>query len=172
MCSAPNKIQSICWDCTWVVATITLEVLMWVRRGFCSPTPLRELMVPLSGICIPKCERFWWKLTKCDGKWWKLQKSTLLQCWEWWRGNNVKQCADGVDADKLGKILKSEVKGTYPETKTVLVRKLTGELFLCCFKVNTWGFYRGEGGCEVTKFYIRTSEIKSKGNKGILRNQR
>ena len=45
-----TKIQSIYWDCTWVVATITLEVLMRVQRNFCSPTPLRELMVPWSGI--------------------------------------------------------------------------------------------------------------------------
>ena len=45
----------------------------------------------------------------------------------------------------------------------MLVRELTGELFLCCFKVNTGGFYRGEGGCEVGKFYIGKSEIKSKG---------
>ena len=53
------------------------------------------------------------------------------------RGNDAERCADGADADKLGKILKRKVKGTYPETKTVLVRKLTRELFLCCFKVNT-----------------------------------
>ena len=88
------------------------------------------------------------------------------------RGNDAGQCADGADAERLRKILKSEVKGTCPETKTVLVRELTGELFLCCFEVNTWGFYRGEGGCEVENFYIRKSEIKSKGNKGILKNQR
>ena len=44
---------------------------------------------------------------------------------------------DGADANKLRKILKSEVKGAYPETTTVLVRELTGELFLCFFKVNT-----------------------------------
>ena len=84
----------------------------------------------------------------------------------------MERCADGADADKLRKILKIKVKGTCPETKTVLVRKQTWELFLCCFKVNTWGFYRGEGGCEVGNFYIRKSKIKSKGNKGILRNQR
>ena len=52
-------------------------------------------------------------------------------------GNDAEQCADGADAARLRKILKSEVKGTCPETKTVLVRELTGELFLCCFKVNT-----------------------------------
>ena len=60
----------------------------------------------------------------------------LLQSGRITRGNNAEQCADGADANKLGKILKSEVKGTYPETKTVLVRKQTGELFLCCFKEN------------------------------------
>ena len=49
----------------------------------------------------------------------------------------MEQGADGVDAERLRKILKSKVKGTYPETKTVLVRELTGESFLCCFKVNT-----------------------------------
>ena len=34
------------------------------------------------------------------------------------------------------KYWKSEVKGTYPETKPVLMREPAGELFLCCFKVN------------------------------------
>ena len=53
------------------------------------------------------------------------------------KGNGAEQHADGADAARLRKILKSEVKGTCPETKTVLVRELTGELFLCCFKVNT-----------------------------------
>ena len=70
-----------------------------------------------------------------------------------------------------GKYWKIDVKGTYPETKPVLVRELTGELFLCVssllfFKVNTWGFYGGEGGCEVRKFYRRKSKIKSKGEQG------
>ena len=55
----------------------------------------------------------------------------------------MEQCVDGADAKRLRKILKSEVKGTYPETKAVLVRELTGELFLHCFKVNTWGFIEG-----------------------------
>ena len=66
-----TKIQSIYWDCTWVVATITLEVPMQVQRGFCSPTPLKELMVPWSGICIPKVQEIpiktgemWWKMVK------------------------------------------------------------------------------------------------------------
>ena len=57
------------------------------------------------------------------------------------RDNDVEQCADSADAERLRKILrkilKNKVKGTCPETKTVLVRELTGELFLCCFKVNT-----------------------------------
>ena len=53
----------------------------------------------------------------------------------------MEQCADSADAERLRKmlrkVLKSKVKGTCPETKTVLVRELTGELFLCCFQVNT-----------------------------------
>ena len=61
----------------------------------------------------------------------------LLQSGRNTRGNNAEQCADGVDAERLSKILKSEVKGTCSETKTVLVRELTGELFLCHFRVNT-----------------------------------
>ena len=77
--------------------------------------------------------------------------------------NNVRMVQMPKDQEKYWR---SEVKGTYPETKTMLVRELTGELFLCCFKVNTWGFYRGEGSCEVGKFYIRKSEIKSKGEQG------
>ena len=74
-----------------------------------------------------------------SGAVWKLIKTVwfLLQSGCNTRGNNAELCADGVDAERLRKILKSEVKGTYPETKTVLVRELTGELFLCCFKVNT-----------------------------------
>ena len=161
-----TKIQSICWDWTWVVATITLEVLMWVQRGFCSPTPLRELTVPWLGIYIPICKIFWWKLPKCNGKQWKLQKkgtttvlgvvlsvNWLKQCGFFCRmviiqeeimWNNVQMVQMLINWEKHWE---SKVKGTYPETKTVLVRELTGELFLCCFKVNTWGFYRGEGGC-------------------------
>ena len=46
------------------------------------------------------------------------------------------------------------------------MRELTGELFLCCFKVNTWVFNRGEGDCEVRKFYKRKSRIISKGEQG------
>ena len=61
----------------------------------------------------------------------------LLQSGRNTRGNNAEQCVDGADTKRLRKILKIKVKGTYPETKTVLVRELTGELFLCCFKVNT-----------------------------------
>ena len=51
---------------------------------------------------------------------------------------------NGADAKRLRKILKSEVKGTYPETKTVLVRELIGG----------------------------KAKFNQKGNKGILRNQR
>ena len=70
---------------------------------------------------------------------WKLIKTMqfLAQSGCNTRGNDAKQCVDGADAKRLRKTLKSEVKGTYPETKTVLVRKKTGELFLCCLKVNT-----------------------------------
>ena len=77
-----TKIQSTYWDCTWVVATITLEVLMQVQRGFCSPNPLKKLMAPWLAICMPKCERFQLKLGKCNRKQWKMWKSTLKQCWE------------------------------------------------------------------------------------------
>ena len=179
-----TKIQSMYWDCTWVVATITLEVLMWVQRVSVHWL-LWESQWYLCWVYVDRIARDsdknWWNAMEngenCEKAHYYSAKSRavqkliktvrfLLSSGSNTRKNGAEWCADGADAEKLRKILKSEVKGTYPKTKTVLVRELTGELFLCCFKVNTWVLYRGEGGCEVEIFYIRKSEIISKGEQG------
>ena len=185
MCSAPNKntinvLRLYLGDCnnhTWGADASAKGFLFTNSSEKVNSTLVGYLYTKVQEILM-KTEEMWWKMVKTAKK----GTTTVLRVelsinWLKWCSffcrviviqggtmqNNVRMVWMPKDWEKYWE---SEVRGTYPETKTVLVRELTGELFLCCFKINTWGFYRGEGGCKVGNFYIRKIELKSKGKQG------
>ena len=161
MCSAPNKntinvlrlYLGSCNNHTWDADASAKGFLFTNFSERVNSTLVGYLSAEVQGIPM-KTEEMRWKTMKTakkhsttvlgvelSGNWFKQCgfscRVVLIQ--EGMMQNNVQMVWMLKDWEKYWK-----AKGTYPETKTVLVRERTGELFLCCFKVNIWGFIEGK----------------------------